>query len=298
MTLDKNGAINSGGNIQLTDRNGDIHINQKIIAGKDLTADIYEAGTVYFDEALNVPGAVSVTAEDGNIIQSNRLTAGGEIYILNGTGNIELDKVTAKDATITAVNGDINANQVTADDTVTIELESGNLQLNLAKGEGVVILTGNENSKATVNTIRADSASYDKNIVNVRSVLPFQSIPRSSSSGSSRNFSTPAYTFRNSGGTSPARTSTTSNYFGNSVYNFGTLTPTLITSPTLTTANYSDDYSFNEFDSVADIVSYRLARNYFELRFIPTWLDDEFMSIDFEDFFGMRNATEDELTID
>ena len=50
LTLDKNGAINSGGNVHLTDRNGDIHINQKIIAGKDLTADIYEAGTVYFDE--------------------------------------------------------------------------------------------------------------------------------------------------------------------------------------------------------------------------------------------------------
>ena len=61
---------------------------------------------------------------------------------------------------------------------------------------------------------------------------------------------------------------------------------------------YSDDYSFDEFDSVADFVSYRLTRNYFELRFAPTWLDEDFMSVDFEDFFGMRNATEDELTID
>ena len=307
LTLDKNGVINSGGDVQITDRNGDIHINKKIVAAKDLTADIYEEGTVYFDESVNVPGSVNVTAEDGNVIQSNRLTAGGEVYILNGTGNIELDTVKAQDANITAVNGNISGDKVIVDDTVTIELDSGNLQLNLAKGEGVVILTENENSKATVDTIRADSVSYDKNIVNVWKIASL----RSSSSGSSfsgsgssysgaRNFSTPAYTFNTStsttsGRTSAASTSTASNYFGNSVYNFGT--PATLTLATPVTYS-DDDYSFNEFDSVADFVSYRLTRNYFELRFAPTWLDEDFMSVDFEDFFDMRNATEDELTID
>ena len=45
----------------------------------------------------------------------------------------------------------------------------------------------------------------------------------------------------------------------------------------------------------------RQTRNYFEVRYIPTWLEKEFLSIDFDysfDNFGIRNATEDELTID
>ena len=45
-------------------------------------------------------------------------------------------------------------------------------------------------------------------------------------------------------------------------------------------------------------MSYRLTRNYFEVRFVPTWLDEEFLDIDFDYNFGIRNATEDELTID
>ncbi|MBR0060288.1 MAG: hypothetical protein IJP68_02305, partial [Selenomonadaceae bacterium] len=156
-------------------------------------------------------------------------------------------------------------------------------------------------SKATVNTIRADSVSYDKNIVRVWQIASLQSSSRGSSSGgsgssysSARNYSTPAYTFNTSSGTTSGRTSAASNYFGNNVYNFGTPATLTVATP----VTYSDDYSFDEFDSVADFVSYRLTRNYFELRFAPTWLDEDFMSVDFEDFFGMRNATEDELTID
>ena len=47
-------------------------------------------------------------------------------------------------------------------------------------------------------------------------------------------------------------------------------------------------------------MSYRQTRNYFEVRFTPTWLEKDFMAIDFDysfDNFGIRNATEDELTI-
>ena len=321
ITLEKNGAINSGGDVQLIDRNGDIHINRKIVTGKDLTADIYEEGTVYFDETVNVPGSVSVTVEDGDVVQSKRLIAGGDVDIMNGTGNITLDKVSAKNANVTAINGDVSGDKVTADDTVTIELERGNLQLNLAKGKGVVILTGNEDSKATVNTISANSTSYDKNIVHVWQSLPFQtssgktsnsttntstartstartSIARTSTASTSTTNTSTARTSAartSAARTSAASTSTASNYFGNSVYNFGT--PATLTVATPTT--YFNDYSFDDVENIADVVSYRLTRNYFELRFAPKWISKEFMSVDFEDdFFNMRNATADELTID
>ena len=63
----------------------------------------------------------------------------------------------------------------------------------------------------------------------------------------------------------------------------------------------NNPYSFGEFTSLTDDVSYMQTKNYFEVRFIPTWLEKEFMSIDFDysfDDFGIKNATEDELTID
>ena len=66
-------------------------------------------------------------------------------------------------------------------------------------------------------------------------------------------------------------------------------------------ATSADNYSFGEFTSLTDDVSYIQTKNYFEVRFIPTWLENEFMSIDFDysfDDFGIKNETEDELTID
>ena len=40
-------------------------------------------------------------------------------------------------------------------------------------------------------------------------------------------------------------------------------------------------------------MGYRLGRNYFEVRFIPTWLEKEFMNIDFDydfDAWGLTNS--------
>ena len=68
-----------------------------------------------------------------------------------------------------------------------------------------------------------------------------------------------------------------------------------------TTSTAAPDYSFREFNNTANDMSYRQTRNYFEVKFIPTWLEREYMRIDFDysfDNFGIKNATADELTID
>lgn len=60
-------------------------------------------------------------------------------------------------------------------------------------------------------------------------------------------------------------------------------------------------YSLDNFARVADDISYRMGKNYFEVKFVPSWLEREFMSIDFDysfDNFGIKNAIEDELIID
>ena len=63
---------------------------------------------------------------------------------------------------------------------------------------------------------------------------------------------------------------------------------------------YTGNYSFDRVGTM-NAIGYRLIRNYFERRFTPAWLNNEFMNINLVSDFNLwkiQNATEDELTID
>ena len=161
-------------------------------------------------------------------------------------------------------------------------------------------------NKSTVGTIRADSVDVSSAVA-VGQILPYRSTPTPSngsinyggSSGGSASYSNVYGNVYGSG---------YSNVYSNFASNpssFATLGSTF--TPNIATYWQSADsanvpnYDFGEFTSLTDDVSHRLTRNYFEVRFIPTWLEKEFMAIDFDysfDNFGIRNATADELTID
>ena len=247
-------------------------------------------------------------------------------------GDIEFKKISAQNVDINTINGDVTGNSINANELIHIELVNGELYLDLAKGKGVVILTG-DGSESNVKTIKADSVTVDKNLVQVGNT-----ISRKGGSGATRT--TPASNVINNR-YSNVYSNVYSNLYSNNLTNrysdiysninrdsltsnrntFATLGTTLtrtgstgltgltgLTGSTALTTYWQEatsataaDYSFNEFDSTANDISYRLTRNYFEVRFIPTWLEEEFMDIDFDysfDNFGMRNATEDEITID
>ncbi|MBR4904628.1 MAG: hypothetical protein IKZ53_08145, partial [Selenomonadaceae bacterium] len=271
----ENGAITISGKIKTQD--GDITLAS--------SHDTYEAGQK------------GITVEETGAINPGR-----NLYLNVTNGDIEFKKISADNVGIAAINGDVTGDTVKADDTIHIELEGGDLYLNLAQSKGVAILTG-DGSKSSVKTIKSDSVNVDRNAVTVGRILPYRSY--SGNSSPFRPSSSSKINFNNE----------VSNVFDNPFNNnlasnrnsFATLGTTStrngsgVTYWQNATSTAAPSYSFDNFASVADDMGYRLGKNYFEVRFVPTWLEKEFMSIDFDysfDNFGIKNATEDELTID
>ena len=320
------GDINITKKILVT--NGDIIITTsdgKITIGDNGSKDMLSAQNDL--DILTTNGAVvisgKVSTQDGNItITSNQdsYTAGQKGITVDSTGainpgknidlntvngDIEFKKISAQNVDIKTVNGNVTGNTVSANELVHIELVNGDLYLNLAEGKGVVILADNA-TDSKVKTIRANSLTVDRNLVKVGRVI---SAGNGGNSGGGGGGGAPIYSNTSSTTRSPYSrySDILSNAFGdNFVRNRSTTLGTTLTrnaSTALTTywqtatSATEADYSFSEFESDNDM-SYRLTRNYFEVRFVPTWLDEEFLDIDFDYNFGIRNATEDELTID
>ena len=168
ITVEETGAVNSGGDIRLNIFNDDIHVTDKYRAKNDIIIDVINRGDIYL-EGTGANGSVIATTNNGKIIQTGTLNAAGDIEITNNAGDIEIDKIESNNATIKTINGNVTGDTIKASETVRIELEGGDLYLNLAQGKGVVILVGKD-SNSTVNMIKANSVDVDGNLVKVRSV--------------------------------------------------------------------------------------------------------------------------------
>ncbi|MBR0060894.1 MAG: DUF4097 family beta strand repeat protein [Selenomonadaceae bacterium] len=290
--IDDNGSedmVRAQNNLDILTDNGSVTISGKI-ATQDGDISITSNHDTY------VAGQKGITVEE-----TGAINPGKDLYLNATNGDIEFKKVSADNADIKTVNGDVTAETIKADDTIHIELESGDLYLNLAQSKGVAILTDDSN-KSSVNTIRSDNVTVDRNIVTVGKIVPYKSTPTPSKGTST----TRSYGY--SSGYSNSYNSFTNNLASNRSSS-ATLGTTLTRGGSGLTTTYwqaatstaPTNYSFGEFDSTTNDVSYMLTRNYFKVRFVPTWLEKEFMDIDFDysfENFGIQNATEDELTID
>ena len=331
----------TNGDITITTSNGDIRIydngaEDMLSAQNNLELETNNGGITISGRISTQDGDITITSDHDSYIEGqkgitveriNGINPGRNLYLNAINGDIEFKKISAQNVDINTINGDVTGNSINANELIHIELVNGELYLDLAKGKGVVILTG-DGSESNVKTIKADSVTVDKNLVQVGNT-----ISRNGGSGATRT--TPASNVINN-----RYSNVYSNLYSNNLTNrysdysniyrdsltsnrntFATLGTALtrtgstgltgltgLTGSTALTTYWQDansataaDYSFNEFDSTANDISYRLTRNYFEVRFIPTWLEEEFMNIDFDyrlDDFGIRNANEDELTID
>ena len=65
--INENGKLESGRDVTLKGRNGDIHISNKTAAKRNVTAAIDEQGSIYFDNELKANGSVSLTTQNGDI---------------------------------------------------------------------------------------------------------------------------------------------------------------------------------------------------------------------------------------
>ncbi len=291
IVINSNGAddmIRAQNNLDITTLNGAIDIAGKI-ATKDGDISITSNHETYSRRQKGI-----IVEETGAI------NPGRNLYLNATNGSIEFKNIAAKNANVKTINGNVTAETISADDTIAIELEHGNLYLNLAQSKGVAILTS-DGSESSVKTIRANSVDVS-DAVTVGRILPY------SSGGSAVRTDT----------SSSAASSGYSGYYSNGYSNFANnsnfarnsnpyaILGTTYTNDGLTywqnaTSTDIPNYSFSEFATLTDDISHRQTRNYFEVRFIPTWLESEFMDIEFDysfEKFGIRNATEDELTID
>ena len=300
------------GSITITTMNGNINIYSDIRAQNNLNIETENGAVDIAGKVATRDGDINISSNQGTYTQkgiiveeTGAINPAKNVNLNVQNGDIEFKNISAQNAFINSNIGNVTADTISAADTIRIALERGDLYLNLAQSKGVAILTG-DSSKAYVKTIRADSMDVS-DAVTVGKVLPYRSTSASispsapTSSGGSSSGSGTSYSKVYGGSYSRGGYSN----FASNPSSFATL-GTTYTNDGLTywqsaTSSAVPDYSFSEFNNTANDISYRQTRNYFEVKFIPTWLEKEFMSIDSDysfDNFGIRNATEDELTID
>ena len=143
--IEQNGLLESGRDINLTGRNGDLYVTDRIQANRDLNALVNEGGGVFFDESATLKGDVTVQTEAGPISIAGQVNAnlvdlstgqgdvfvGGDmssktsVNISTGTGNVTTQNITAKDnIDVTVQNGDIKMHDAAAGGNTTINSTS------------------------------------------------------------------------------------------------------------------------------------------------------------------------------
>lgn len=85
IIIDLNGLVVSGRDISLTERNGDLHVTDAILAKRNLTAKVREDGGVYFERLAALKGDLALS---GNYIYSKGINAvtDGSVFHFSATG--------------------------------------------------------------------------------------------------------------------------------------------------------------------------------------------------------------------
>ncbi|MBR4907491.1 MAG: leukotoxin LktA family filamentous adhesin, partial [Acidaminococcaceae bacterium] len=147
--INEHGKVESGRDITLEGRNGDIHITSDIVAQRDVKATIAQEGSVYFEEDLAANGSVAVATDNGDITVGATVTAStGDVAMSTGKGNINVgSNVTSSAGNISmkTAEGDIQVkNRVTSEKgSVTVTTGAGNIHIG-NNGENVKTVSANQ----------------------------------------------------------------------------------------------------------------------------------------------------------
>ena len=137
--IEQNGLLESGRDINLTGRNGDLHVTDAIQATRNLNTLVTEGGGVYFDRDADIKGDITIAVQNGDV----------QMHNMNATGNTTI---------ISTGSGSINGNNITSGGTTHVALTNGDLFLNLAEGKAVVLRMENNTAASRVNTVKADAS--------------------------------------------------------------------------------------------------------------------------------------------
>ena len=142
--INQNGKVESGRDIALEGRNGDIHVTDDIVAKRNVNTIVEEQGSVYFDVDLTSSDSVSITVDKGDIYVGNTVTStDGDIKMSTKEGDINIG------ATVSASKGN-----------VVMDIGDGNIHVgaNIASGQDTNLTTGSGNISVD-NLVTSDDGS-------------------------------------------------------------------------------------------------------------------------------------------
>lgn len=140
IILDQHGRLIAGQDVDLQTVNGDLRVTDRLEAGSGLIVATENQGNISFDIAADVAGDIVAHTDTGNIT-IEKGTAGGNIVLSS------------------AVEGEIHAGDLKADEIVYVQLKKGDLYLDMAQGKGVLLLQGDNTEASHIGTIEAAANS-------------------------------------------------------------------------------------------------------------------------------------------
>ena len=199
--INDNGRVESGWDVNLEGRNGDIHVTDDIVAQHSINTQIEGQGSVYFDDDLSSNASISITSDQGDINVDKAITsvngdvslsttsgnirvdgaikALNDVSVVSDTGNISLRDVTAGSDVSLEIrkSGDIKADNVSAGNLVYTSTGKGDIFLDMASGKAVVIQSQANTPASHIGTIQAEAGgagtdvAVTGNYINVGSIL-------------------------------------------------------------------------------------------------------------------------------
>ena len=130
IIIDHNGEVEAGRDATMIVVNGDIHVTDKLTAGRSFNSETRKQGNIYVDKDITVGQDMSMKTENGGINVGEDINAGRNITMTTGTGDIR-------------VGGSNGKGNVVAGNHVALTVTSGNVSVDKtvkAKGGNVDVL--------------------------------------------------------------------------------------------------------------------------------------------------------------
>lgn len=145
FVIEDNGALESGRDISLTGRNGDILIDDSLKAQRGLSAAVKGQGNLDFATDITVNGDIDLSIEKGDVkIGHSVKSEAGNVSIVVGKGNIDV-----------------------GDNEGDVETVTANQNVNLATGLGTITVYGKTSTENGDIYLTAASDKYDPNSPNI-----------------------------------------------------------------------------------------------------------------------------------
>ena len=147
IIIDHYGEVKAGNDATMIVVNGDLHVTDKIIAGRNYNTETLGQGSIFIDKEITVVQDMSMKTENGSIIVGKesgdgKLTTGGDVKIETKNGNATVN------TSITSTGG-----------SVSMDLDHGNIKVGEVKTENAILAKNDVSLKVADGTITVNGTT-------------------------------------------------------------------------------------------------------------------------------------------